>query len=346
MNVREIIDGGLATTLIKNGYVSIDGDPLWSAKLLHTDPAAIYRAHKEFSDHGATVLITASYQASVPSMTEHLGINIDEAYRLIGKSVHLAREAANDSTKTTKESHEVCGSQSIPPRAGRSSLVAGSVGPYGACLCDGSEYTGSYLDGISEEELQAWHRPRISALTEAGCDILAIETIPALKEAEAVIRVLKEKPAMKAWISFSCQDGNAFKDPSKSNILKTAHGDDWAEAVVHLAGKYERDQLAGFGINCTRPSSIAPLLHSLETHPKFKTIDPEMKLILYPNSGESWSPDKGYYPGDDYAPYSDYCETWLRHDMRKLDTWLGGCCQVFPSDIRDLHSRIFGEGKR
>ena len=30
-------------------------------------------------------------------------------------------------------------------------LVAGSVGPYGACLCDGSEYTGAYVDNITSK---------------------------------------------------------------------------------------------------------------------------------------------------------------------------------------------------
>lgn len=29
--------------------------------------------------------------------------------------------------------------------------VAGSVGPYGACLHDGSEYTGKYIDTVSEQ---------------------------------------------------------------------------------------------------------------------------------------------------------------------------------------------------
>ena len=29
--------------------------------------------------------------------------------------------------------------------------VAGSVGPYGAVLCDGSEYTGTYVDDMSEQ---------------------------------------------------------------------------------------------------------------------------------------------------------------------------------------------------
>lgn len=34
--------------------------------------------------------------------------------------------------------------------SGRDILVAGSVGPYGACQADGSEYNGSYIPDISK----------------------------------------------------------------------------------------------------------------------------------------------------------------------------------------------------
>ena len=63
-------------------------------------------------------------------------------------------------------------------------FIAGSVGPYGACLHDSSEYTGSYVDDVSREEMKAWHRPRMGALLEAGADMLACETIPALVRRE------------------------------------------------------------------------------------------------------------------------------------------------------------------
>ena len=63
--------------------------------------------------------------------------------------------------------------------------MAGSVGPYGAALADGSEYRGDY--GLSVTQLRAWHRPRIAALVEAGADVLACETIPCLAEAEALL---------------------------------------------------------------------------------------------------------------------------------------------------------------
>ena len=41
---------------------------------------------------------------------------------------------------------------------------------------------------IMSNKLTAWHRPRVRNLVKAGADFLAVETIPALKEAIAVVR--------------------------------------------------------------------------------------------------------------------------------------------------------------
>ena len=37
-------------------------DPLWSARLLHTNPSAIHQVHESYLNHGADIIITASYQ--------------------------------------------------------------------------------------------------------------------------------------------------------------------------------------------------------------------------------------------------------------------------------------------
>lgn len=87
-------------------------------------------------------------------------------------------------------------------------LIAGSVGSYGACLHDGSEYRGDYVKKVPLEIIKTWHRPRISALVEAGVDFLAFETIPALAEAEVLVELLKEFPNQKAWVSFTCKVRN------------------------------------------------------------------------------------------------------------------------------------------
>lgn len=89
-------------------------------------------------------------------------------------------------------------------------MIAGSLGPYGAYLHDGSEYNGFYTDRISREELIDYHKSRISALVEGGVDLLAIETIPSKKEAEIIVELIKEFPNIKAWLSFSCQVFNSF----------------------------------------------------------------------------------------------------------------------------------------
>ena len=45
---------------------------------------------------------------------------------------------------------------------------------------------------MSCEELYTWHKPRFEALANSDVDFLAIETIPGLKEAEALLKLLAE----------------------------------------------------------------------------------------------------------------------------------------------------------
>jgi len=52
-----------------------------------------------------------------------------------------------------------------------------------------------------------WHRTQATILVDAGVEMLAFETFPAQKEAEAVVQLLRELPSCKAWISFSCKVG-------------------------------------------------------------------------------------------------------------------------------------------
>ena len=150
-----VLDGGLATELERAGHdVS---SALWSARLLVDDPGAIAAAHAAFAAAGAQVATTASYQATFEGFAA-IGVDAAAALR---RSVELARRSG-------------------------SRWVAGSVGPYGAMLADGSEYTGAYVDEVSVAQLRAFHRPRLEVLAEAGVDVLACETLPALAEVEAL----------------------------------------------------------------------------------------------------------------------------------------------------------------
>lgn len=113
---------------------------------------------------GADIILTNTYQASVDGYKKCLRLSELESLDLIRKTVRFAHTAREKYLQETKSDEK--------PR------IAGVIGPYGAVLHDGSEYTGSYADKVTSDLLKEWHRPRIAACIEAGVDLLAIATIP------------------------------------------------------------------------------------------------------------------------------------------------------------------------
>lgn len=154
-----ISDGALATELEARGC-NLD-DPLWSAKVLLEQPQLIRDVHRDYFAAGAGVATTSSYQAT-PQGFARRGLAEKEALELVALSVRLADEARRE---------HLAGNPGTGPL-----LIAGSVGPYGAYLADGSEYRGDYE--LSAAEFTDFHRPRTEALAAAGVDFLACETLP------------------------------------------------------------------------------------------------------------------------------------------------------------------------
>lgn len=180
--------------------------------------------------------------------------------------------------------------------------VAGSVGPYGAYLYDGSEYYGSYADRMSADELRDWHRPRVRCLAR-GCDLLAFETVPALREALALVRLLREFPGVRAWLSFSCQ-----------NERLTAKGESIADAVRACLAEDSAGQLAAIGVNCCQANMVAPLLSGV-----WKTGRPP--LVARPDAEFHDVGAFGQPPRDRKKLQSQVVE-WYGAGVR----FFGGCC--------------------
>ncbi|XP_030057193.1 homocysteine S-methyltransferase 1 isoform X1 [Microcaecilia unicolor] len=298
----KILDGGLSTELEAAGFL-IQGDPLWSARMLHTNPQAIKDIHLRFLQSGAEVITTATYQASVEGFCRYLGLQTEEAAELLQLGVKLAKEAAEEFSFQSSEKKRI--------------LIAGSVGPYGAFLHDASEYTGHYVDTMSLEELKAWHRQQIRCLESAGVDLIAMETIPSQKEAEALVELLREFPNTKAWLSYSCQDEQ-----------HTSHGENFEEAVK-VATKSK--QLVALGLNCCPPNVVSPLLTSAN---KNKCLD--IEWIIYPNSGEVWDIHAGWKGCSIERPLAVWALEWIHLGAK----WIGGCCRTTPSDIADLQQML------
>ena len=248
-------------------------------------------AHAAFAAAGAQVATTASYQASFEGFAA-AGISASEARRLIRLSVDLARRGAPDG------------------------WVAGSVGPYGAMLADGSEYRGDYVDGVGVAGLRAFHRPRMELLAAAGADVLACETVPAAAEAEAL---LAEADALGVPIGLSL---TTVVD--EAGIARTRRGERACDVFAMAA---DVDAVVAVGVNCTAPSAVGLSLAAAATAGK--------PLVAYPNSGEAWDADARRWSGA-AGVSPDAARGWVVDGARLV----GGCCRVGPDTIARLAAAV------
>ena len=291
-----VIDGAMATELEGRGCDL--NDALWSAKVLLEQPELIRAVHLDYFNAGADIAITASYQATVEGFAKR-GLSGEQARNLIKKSVQLAREARDEFW--AKEENQI--GREYP-------LIAGSVGPYGAYLADGSEYRGDYK--LSEDELIAFHRPRAEALIASGVDLLACETIPCLIEARALIRLLAEFPNTFAWFTFTAQDDGHI-----------SNGESVADVAAFLD---DQPQAAAIGINCASPLHITGLIREIRK----STGKP---IVVYPNSGEVYDAATNTWHGETSCDsFGVQSKAWFEAGARLI----GGCCRTTPGHIREI----------
>jgi homocysteine S-methyltransferase len=284
-----ICDGGLATELEARGHDL--SDPLWSARVLLDAPEAVRAVHLAYFRAGASIATTASYQASAEGFAGR-GIDAGGMARLLRRSVALAREARD----------ELAGD-------GAARWVAASVGPYGAMLASGEEYAGRY--GRSVRELRDWHRPRAEILASAGADLLAIETVPDIDEAEAVVSIVADLD-VPCWLSYTIAGD------------RTRAGQPLSDAFAIAAGVR---QVIAVGVNCCAPSDVAGAVR-LAREVTGKPV------IAYPNSGESWDDSAREWNGESRlaAALSELAPRWVSAGA----SIVGGCCRVTPGDITRL----------
>lgn len=292
-----LLDGGLATALEARGH-DLD-DPLWSARVLADRPEEIRAVHRLYLEAGADCIITAGYQATPQGFAE-AGIPEPDALGLLDRSVRLGLEARDSFWTDT-----------VP--AGRARpLVAAGIGPYGAYLADGSEYTGDY--DLDEAGLAAFHRLRFHRLAESPADLLALETIPSLPEVRALAGLLEETDAW-AWFSFSCGDGEHLRDGAP------------VEAAVRALAHTPR--VAAIGVNCTHPSHVRELVTRIRA-------GTDRPVLAYPNSGEAYRAETRSWSGGPDTQWSEAARLWVEAGA----SIVGGCCRVGPEAIKALRRTL------
>jgi homocysteine S-methyltransferase len=257
--------------------------------------------HAAYLEAGADCVASASYQATVGGFHRR-GVGASEARERLRLSVELARRARDDFWRQE-------------PAGRRRPLVAARVGPYGAALADGSEYTGRYdRDG---DGLRDFHAERFALLADAGADLLACETLPSAVEARVLLALLDETPGACAWFSFTARDHAHISDGTP---------------IRDVARELSHERVLGIGVNCVPPSLVDGLLGELREAT-------DLPLVAYPNSGEGWDAAAKRWTGASTgASLADVGVRWHEAGARLL----GGCCRVGPGQIASLRAHLLG----
>lgn len=281
-----LLDGGLSTALAELGHSS-DG-PLWTGELLLNDPESVTAAHRSFVDAGAGILITGSYQLSRDG-GKLAGWSDDDVTTALRNSTTAARLASDEGT-----------------------LVASSIGPFGATLTGGAEFTGDY--GIGWNLVRDFHANRLDVLLSTEPDLLAIETMPDLTEIDIILNLVSERtPDLPVWVS--CTIGE---------VGVTRVGQPFQDVASRVEG---HASAIAVGINCSAPHLIAPSL---------ATIDTELPFIVYPNLGQTWDGASQRWIGAGITASTVHLAEWVALGARII----GGCCGYGTSELHELTHRV------
>jgi 5-methyltetrahydrofolate--homocysteine methyltransferase len=197
-----LFDGGMGTLLQDRGLE--DGAPgeLWNLE----NPDAIRAAHEAYAEAGARLLTTNTFGGSRPRLDMHgLGGRLAEVNRTAAR---VARSVADE--------HGL--------------LVAGDLGPTGELLAP--------LGTLTPQDAQALFAEQLTALVDGGIDVVLVETLSDLGEADAALAAARQvAPGLPVIVTMSF-DTN----------LRTMMGVRPADAVTHLTAA----GADAVGANCGR----------------------------------------------------------------------------------------------
>jgi homocysteine S-methyltransferase len=277
-----LMDGAMGTMLHGRGFSferCLD-------QLNLTQPQAVLDIHQAYLAAGARIIETNSFGANHYKLSEH-GLEA-ELSAINRAAVELAREAIE------REKVEA--------------LVAGSVGPLGVRLAP--------FGRVQEDEAyQAFHQ-QISALVDAGADLIILETHNDLHELEQAIKAARDLSdrLLIASMTFTRDDRTLLGDTA-SKV---------AEAL-HQAGA------DAIGANCSEgPAQLLRILTAM------KAAAPEAMLAAWPNAG--WPErvaNRILYPAT-----PDYFAEFAAAAHQLGIKFVGGCCGTTPGHIERMHQAL------
>jgi 5-methyltetrahydrofolate--homocysteine methyltransferase len=277
-----LLDGGMGTLLQNMGLE--DGDPgeLWNLE----NPDAVRAAHAAYAEAGARLLTTNTFGGTRPRLELHgLGDRVAEVNRAAAR---LARSVADE----------------------RGLLVAGDLGPTGELLAP--------LGTLTLDEAQELFAEQLTGLVEGGIDLVLVETLSDLGEADAALAAAQQvAPGLPVAVTMSF-------DTNTRTMMGVRPGD----AVAHLA----RAGADAVGANCGRGPDEMAIIAAEMVHAR----DDDLLLVAQSNAGlPQLVGDRFEY---DASP-SDLAAHAARLAELGIDL-IGGCCGSTPAHIAAMGAAL------
>ena len=277
-----LADGATGSNLFDRGLQSGDAPELWNSD--HSERVA--QLHRAFVDAGADIILTNSFGG-----TRHR-LKLHKAEGRVGElNEAAARIARSEATQ-----------------AGRTVLVAGSMGPTGEIL--------EPLGPLSQEDASDAFAEQAAALARGGADILWIETMSSVEETEAAVAGARTTGLpIVATLSFDT-NGRTMMGVTPSE----------------LAGLHRKHGLAACGSNCgTGPAELVACILNLAT-----ASDPAAILVAKANCGIPQFVDGAIHFNGTPELMAEYARLSWDSGARII----GGCCGTTPAHLRVMRQAL------
>ena len=255
-----------------------------------SDPNLILSIHEEYLQAGAEIVETNTFGANRFRLARHgLAPKVAE---INAAGVRLARQAV----------------EHLRAKQAGTAWVAGSVGPLGVRL--------EPLGKTGLDEARAAFADQIRALSEAGVDLLTIETMPALDEArEALYAALETAPQLPVLVMVTVDDDSNCLDGASPKHAATLLAE-WGASAI--------------GVNCS--TGPATVLTALEAMRGTTTLP----LAAMPNAGMP----RAVEGRNIYLCSPEYMASFARKAIAAGAQIVGGCCGTTPNHTRAMRSAM------
>src|SRR6266850_1891725 len=282
-----LLDGATGTELARRGVDTTL--PLWSARALFDDHGleTLTTIHEDYARAGAEILVTNTFRTTVRAL-ERAGRS--ETWREANRrAVECARAGAQ-----------------ARPDSDRPCLVAGGLAPLEDC------YRPDLVP--APDDCLREHRRQAELLASLGVDLIILETMNCVREAEA---------ALHAAIGTGLPVLLSLCPRPPRHLLS---GEPLDAAVPRLAGT-GGEGLRGLLLNCATPEALEGIF------PGFVPLGNGLPHGLYAHLGEpddvtGWRMPERHEPGG-YAG-------WMERRIDEGARFVGGCCGTTPDHIEAL----------